>query len=60
MLYYDDQLSHKIFGLENIKGLFATNLDFKDAFKNFSEGRTWQKFFLCEGLLYRDNKLCSS
>jgi hypothetical protein len=22
------------------------------------EGRTWQKFVLCEGLLYRANKLC--
>jgi hypothetical protein len=27
------QLSHKIFGLETIKVLYATNLDFKDASK---------------------------
>jgi hypothetical protein len=52
------QLSHKIFGLETIKGLYATDLDFKDAFKNCREGRMWQKFLLCEGLLYRANKLC--
>jgi hypothetical protein len=52
------QLSHKIFGLETIKGLYATDLDFKDALKNCREGRTWQKFLLCEGLLYRANKLC--
>ena len=52
------QLSHKIFGLETIKGLYATDLDFKDAFENCREGRTWQKFLLCEGLLYHANKLC--
>jgi len=52
------QLSHKIFGLETIKGLYATDLDFKDAFENCREGRTWQKFLLREGLLYRANKLC--
>jgi hypothetical protein len=52
------QLSYKIFGLETIKGLYATNLDFKDAFENCREGRTWQKFLLREVLLYRANKLC--
>jgi hypothetical protein len=52
------QLSHKIFSLETIKGLYATDLDFKDAFENCREGRTWQKFLLRKGLLYRANKLC--
>jgi hypothetical protein len=52
------QLSHKIFGLETIKGLYATDLDLKDAFQNCRVGRTWQKFLLREGLLYRVNKLC--
>jgi hypothetical protein len=52
------QLSHKIFGLETIKELYAANLDFKDAFENCREGRTWKKFLLREGLLYRANKLC--
>jgi transposase InsO family protein len=33
-------------------------LDLKDAFENCREGRTWQKFLLHEGLLYRANKLC--
>jgi hypothetical protein len=33
-------------------------LDFKDTFENCREGRTWQKFLLREGLLYRANKLC--
>jgi hypothetical protein len=32
-------------------------LDFKDAFENCREGRTWKKFLLREGLLYRANKL---
>jgi hypothetical protein len=52
------QLNHKIFGLETIKELYAASLDFKDAFENCKEGRTWQKFMLREGLLYRANKLC--
>ena len=41
-----------------IKELYAADLDFKDAFENCREGRTWQKFMLREGLLYRANKLC--
>jgi hypothetical protein len=28
------QLNHKIFGFETIKGLYAADLDFKDAFEN--------------------------
>lgn len=52
------QLNHKIFGLETIKEIYAADLDFKDAFENCREGRTWQKFMLREGLLYRANKLC--
>jgi hypothetical protein len=52
------QLDHKIFGLETLKELYATDLDFKDAFENCREGRTWNKYVLNEGLLYRANKLC--
>jgi hypothetical protein len=52
------QLNHKIFGWETIKGLYADVLDFKDAFENCREGRTWKKFMLREGLLYGANKLC--
>lgn len=42
------QLSYKIFGLETIKRLHATDLDFKDAYENCSEGRQWQNFLLWE------------
>jgi hypothetical protein len=34
------QLDHKIFGLESLKELYATDFDFKDAYKNCREGRT--------------------
>jgi hypothetical protein len=34
------QHDHKFFGLESIKELYATDLDFKDAYKNCREGRT--------------------
>jgi hypothetical protein len=34
------QLDHNFFGLESIKELYATDVDFKYAYKNFREGRT--------------------
>jgi hypothetical protein len=52
------QLDHKIFGLESIKELYATDFDFKDAYENYREGRTGNKYVLHDGLLYRANKLC--
>jgi hypothetical protein len=52
------QLDHKIFGLESIKELYATNFEFKDAYENYREGRTWNKYVLHDGLLYRANKVC--
>jgi hypothetical protein len=52
------QLDHKIFGLESIKELYVTDVEFKDAYENCREGRTWNKYVLQGGLLYRANKLC--
>ena len=52
------QLDHKIFGLETIKDLYATDLDFKEAFSHCKDGRTWNKYALIDGLLFRANKLC--
>jgi hypothetical protein len=54
------QLDHKIFGLESLKELYATDFDFKDAYDNYREGRTWNKYVLHDGLLHRTNKLCVS
>jgi hypothetical protein len=44
--------------LESITELYATNVDFKDAYENCREGRTWNKYMLQDGLLYCANKLC--
>jgi hypothetical protein len=44
--------------LEYIKELYAMDVDFKDAYENCREGRTWNKYVLQDGLLYRANKLC--
>jgi hypothetical protein len=52
------QLDHKIFGLESMKELYATDFDFKDAYEYCREGRTWNKYVLHGGLLYHANKLC--
>jgi hypothetical protein len=51
------QLDHKIFGLESLKELYATNFDFKDVSENCREGRTWNKYALHHDLLYHANKL---
>jgi hypothetical protein len=53
------QPDHKIFGLESIKELYATDFTFKDAYQNCREGRTWNKYVLQDGLLYHANKLCA-
>jgi hypothetical protein len=52
------QLDYKIFGLKTLNELYVTDLDFKDAYENFRDGRTWQKFVIHDGLLYRASKLC--
>jgi hypothetical protein len=52
------QLDHTIFGLESIKELYTTDVDFKDAYENCKERRTWNKYVLQNGLLYCANKLC--
>jgi hypothetical protein len=52
------QLDHKIFGMESIKELYATDFDFKDAYENCREWRTWNKYVLHDNLLYHANKLC--
>jgi hypothetical protein len=52
------QLDHKIFGLESLKELYATDFDFKDAYENCREGRIWNRYVLYNDLLYRANKLC--
>jgi hypothetical protein len=36
---------------------YATDFDFKDAYENCREGRTWNKYVLHDDLLYRANKL---
>jgi hypothetical protein len=34
------------------------DVGFKDAYENYREGRTWNKYVLQDGLLYPANKLC--
>jgi hypothetical protein len=44
--------------LESIKELYATCFDFKYAYENCREGRTWNNYVMNDGFLYRTNKLC--
>ena len=52
------QLDCRIFGLESIKEQYALDSDFKDVLLQCREGRTWNKFVLNDGFLFRANCLC--
>jgi hypothetical protein len=52
------QLDFKFFGIETIKEQYANDVDFKDIFLNCREGRTWNKFIVNDGFVFRANKLC--
>jgi hypothetical protein len=52
------QLDCRLFGLESIKEQYALDPDFKDVLLNCREGRTWNKFVINDGLLFRANRLC--
>ena len=52
------QLDFKIFGLETIKEQYVNDADFKDVLQHCLEGRTWNKFVLNDGFVFRANKLC--
>ncbi|XP_044973915.1 uncharacterized protein LOC123441680, partial [Hordeum vulgare subsp. vulgare] len=52
------QLDFKIFGLETIKDQYVHDADFKDVLENCREGRTWNKFIINNGFVFRANKLC--
>jgi hypothetical protein len=52
------QLDAKIFGLESIKDLYATDSYFAKPFSKCCAGKGWEKFHLHEGFLFRANKLC--
>src|SRR3954449_2773543 len=52
------QLDFKIFGLETIKDQYVHDPEFKDVLQNCREGRTWNKFVLNDGFVFRSNKLC--
>ena len=52
------QLDFKIFGLETIKDQYVHDAEFKDVLQKCREGRTWNKFVLNDGFVFRSNKLC--
>ena len=52
------QLDFKIFGLETIKDQYVHDAEFRDVLQNCKEGRTWNKFVINDGFVFRANKLC--
>jgi hypothetical protein len=52
------QLDFKIFGLETIKQQYVHDAEFRDVLQHYKEGKTWNKFVLNDGFVFRANKLC--
>jgi hypothetical protein len=52
------QLDCRIFGLESIKEQYAHDPDFNNVLMNCKEGRTWNKFVINDGFVFRANRLC--
>jgi hypothetical protein len=52
------QLDFKIFGLETIKDQYNHDTEFQDVLQNCKAGRTWNKFVIHDGFVFRANKLC--
>ncbi|WVZ76705.1 hypothetical protein U9M48_024657 [Paspalum notatum var. saurae] len=52
------QLDHRIFGLESIKEQYAYDEGFKDIMLHCKEGRTWDKYVINDGFVFRANRLC--
>ncbi|WVZ63751.1 hypothetical protein U9M48_013359 [Paspalum notatum var. saurae] len=52
------QLDHRIFGLESIKEQYAYDGDFKDIMLHCKEGRTWDKYVINDGFVFRANRIC--
>jgi hypothetical protein len=52
------QLDFKKIVLETIKEQYLHDVEFKDVLQNCRDGRTWNKFILNDGFVFRANKLC--
>jgi hypothetical protein len=52
------QIDCRIFGLESIKEQYTNDADFKDVFLHCKEGRTWNKYVINDGFVFRANRLC--
>jgi hypothetical protein len=52
------QLECRIFGLETIKEQYALDPDFKDVLLNCKEERSWNKFVVNDGFVFRANRIC--
>jgi hypothetical protein len=51
------QLDAKLLGLESIKELYPTDLNFAEPYSKCCDGRGWVKFHVNDGFLFRANKL---
>jgi hypothetical protein len=52
------QLDFKKIRLETIKEQYLHHVKFKDVLQNCRDGRTWNKFVLNDGFVFRANKKC--
>jgi hypothetical protein len=52
------QIDVKVPGLWSLCALYATDVDFVEPYRLCSLGKTWDKFHIHDGYLFRANKLC--
>jgi hypothetical protein len=52
------QLEFKIFGLQTVKDQYVNDADFNDILTHCMNVKTWGKFHMQDGFLFRANKLC--
>jgi hypothetical protein len=52
------QLDYKFFGLDTIRNQYIHDVDFNDVLLHCKDGRTWNKFVVNDGFVFKANKLC--
>jgi hypothetical protein len=52
------QLDVKVPGLESLRDLYATDLEFSASYRLCTYGKAWDKYHIYESYLFRANKLC--
>ena len=53
-----NQLKLKVFGLESLKDMYNNDAEFLEPYNHCQDGKSWEKYHIHDGFLFRANKLC--